>query len=247
MYQKKYITNTFKNYIKFYRNYIEKQRQPRKTFIKRTEVYGPYQPGIKKLSKAIGIVSKLRHFVSKEVTLLYYNLYIKPVIQFEILVYGGTYKAHLNKVATMQRKLLRLIFFKRTGSVETEMINAQILSVPQLYVYETMKFAFRSIRQEMPTEHMNNLFQRKQSNRSCRSENNSRFVTPFVCNNWEKFSLRYRGTRLLNVLIDQGLYPNDLLQFSQSKLDNTIYEANVFYYLYQMITYLKYSIARWYF
>ena len=90
----------------------------------------------KKISKAIGIVSKLRHFVSKEVTLLYYNLYIKPVIQYGILVYGGTYKVHLNKVATMQRKLLRLMFFKRTGSVETEMKNAQILSVPQLYVYD---------------------------------------------------------------------------------------------------------------
>ena len=42
------------------------------------------------------------------------------------------------------------------------MINAQILSVPQLYVYEIMKFAFRSIRKEMPTEYKNNLFQRKQ-------------------------------------------------------------------------------------
>ena len=79
------------------------------------------------------------------------------------------------------------------------MINAQILSVQQLYVYEIMKFAFRSIRQEMPTEHMNNLFQRKQSNRSCRSENNNKFITPIVCNNWDKFSLRHRGTRLLNV------------------------------------------------
>ena len=90
---------------------------------------------------------------------------------------------HLNKVATMQRKLLRLIIFKRTGSVETEMINAQILSVPHLYVYEIMNFVFRSIRQEMPTQHMNNLFQREQSNRSSRSENNSKILTPIVCNN----------------------------------------------------------------
>ena len=124
---------------------------------------------------------------------------------------------------------MRLIFFKRrTGSVETEMINAQILSVPQLYAYEIINFAFRSIRQEMPTEHMNNLVQRKQSNRYSRSENNSKFLTPIVCNNWDKFSLRYRGTRHLNVLIDQGLYPNDLMQFSQSKLDDTIHELKRF-------------------
>ena len=42
------------------------------------------------------------------------------------------------------------------------------------------------------------------------------------------FSLRCRGTRLLNVLIDQGLYPNHLMQFSHSKLDDTIHELKRF-------------------
>ena len=89
-----------------------------------------------------------------------------------------------------------------------------------------MKFAFRSIRHEMPTGHMNSLFQKK-NNRFCRGENNSKFFTPFVCN-WEKFSLRYRGITLLNLLIDQGLYPTDSMQFSQPKLDETIHELKPF-------------------
>ena len=121
-------------------------------------------------------MSKLRHFLSKEVTLPYNNFYSEPVIQYGILVYGSTYKTHLNRIATMQRKLFRLIFIKRrTESIETEMINARILSVPQLYVYGIMKIAFRSIRQKrcLPS----NLFQKKQSNRSCRSENNSKLFT----------------------------------------------------------------------
>ena len=51
--------------------------------------------------------------------------------------------------------------------------------------------------------------------------------SPFVCN-WEKFSLRYRGITLLNLLIDQGLYPTDSMQFSQPKLDETIHELKPF-------------------
>ena len=121
----------------------------------------------KKLSKAVGIASQLRYFVSRDVLLKYYNFYVKPILQSGILVYGCTYITHLKKIALMQRKLLRLIFFKRkTMSIESEMINAHILSVPQLYVYELIKFAFRSVRKEVSSDHLKNLYTRANSNRS---------------------------------------------------------------------------------
>ena len=164
----------------------------------------------KKLSKAVGIASQLRYFVSRDVLLKYYNFYVKPILQYGILVYGCTYITHLKKIALMQRKLLRLIFFKRkTMSIESEMINAHILSVPQLYVYELIKFAFRSVRKEVSSDHLNNLYTRAKRNRS-RSNKKTLFQLPLHSNNWEKHSLRYRGTNILNFLIDEGLYPNDI-------------------------------------
>ena len=51
-------------------------------------------------------------------------------------------------------------------SIESEMINAHILSVPQLYVYELIQFAFRSVRKEVSIDHLNNLYTRANSNRS---------------------------------------------------------------------------------
>ena len=168
----------------------------------------------KKLSKAVGIASQLRYFVSRDVLLKYYNFYVKPILQYGILVYGCTYITHLKKIALMQRKLLRLIFFKRkTMSIESEMINAHILSVPQLYVYELIKFAFRSVRKEVSSDHLNNLYTRAKRNRS-RSNKKTLFQLPLHSNNWEKHSLRYRGTNILNFLIDEGLYPNDLLELT---------------------------------
>ena len=74
-------------------------------------------------------------------------------------VYGGTYITHLNKVAVLQRKLLRLILLERkTVNIESEKIQAKILSVPKLYFYEIMKFAFRSVRSEVPADILRHLY-----------------------------------------------------------------------------------------
>ena len=43
-----------------------------------------------KLGKHLGIISKIRHFVSKYVLLKYYNFHVKPVLQYGLLIYGST-------------------------------------------------------------------------------------------------------------------------------------------------------------
>ena len=42
----------------------------------------------KKLAMQCGIVSKLRHYVSKGVLLQFYSSNIKPIIQYGVLIYG---------------------------------------------------------------------------------------------------------------------------------------------------------------
>ena len=112
-----------------------------------------------KLGKHIATVSRLRHFVSRKVLLLYYSFHVKPVIQYGILVYGGTYLGKLEKISILQRKFFRLLFFKRyRDNVDSEMLNNNILTAKQLYVYEIIKFAFKSIRKELATDYANNVF-----------------------------------------------------------------------------------------
>ena len=68
-----------------------------------------------KLSHLIGLVTQLRYFVSRKVLLIYYNYYVKPLNQYSILVYGGTYLSKLCHLAMFQRKLYKLIFFQKIG------------------------------------------------------------------------------------------------------------------------------------
>ena len=50
---------------------------------------------VKKFSKQIFIVPRLRHLVSRNVVIRYYNVYIKAVIKYGVLIYGCTSRNRL--------------------------------------------------------------------------------------------------------------------------------------------------------
>ena len=58
----------------------------------------------KKVSRGIGLISKLRHYVSNKILVqLYYSL-IYPFLNYGLLVWGSTYKASLNALYMLQKK-----------------------------------------------------------------------------------------------------------------------------------------------
>ena len=178
----------------------------------------------KRISKHLSVVSRLRHFVSKSVLYSYYNFYVRPVLQYGILIYGSTCTTHLSKLCKLQRKIIRLIHFKKKQhAVDNEMISNKILSVQQLYVYEVIKFSLRSVRKEISSNYLNELFQKTEGQRITRGQSMGKFRLQKFTNNWGKFSLRVRGAKLLNFLIDNGLYPDNLLELSPSQLNDLIH------------------------
>ena len=64
-----------------------------------------------KVSKNIGIINKLRHYLSlKTLRDIYYSL-IYPYLAYGVLSWGNTYKSNLSKLCTAQNKCIRRIFF----------------------------------------------------------------------------------------------------------------------------------------
>ena len=43
---------------------------------------------LKNLGRHLGVVARLRNFVSKNVLFNYYNFYVKPVLQYGLIIYG---------------------------------------------------------------------------------------------------------------------------------------------------------------
>ena len=73
-----------------------------------------------RVSRNIGIISKLRHYLSiHQLKQIYYNL-IYPYLSYAVIAWGSAYKAHLQKLQTKQNTVLRLMFFATTFGPYTE-------------------------------------------------------------------------------------------------------------------------------
>ena len=63
----------------------------------------------KKVSRSVGIISKLRRFAPTSILLkLYYGI-LHPLLLYGVIVWGSTYKSYLQRLLSLQSKALRLI------------------------------------------------------------------------------------------------------------------------------------------
>ena len=65
----------------------------------------------KKRSKSIGILCKLRHYISSQtLTQLYYAL-VYPFLTYGCMVWGSTYKPTMNPLVVLQKRTSRILSF----------------------------------------------------------------------------------------------------------------------------------------
>ena len=171
---------------------------------------------VKKLSKQSGIICKLRQVLSRPVLLSYYRKYVEPHIQYGILAYGGTSKTSLLPILKAQKKIMRLIYFKRrTDSSYQHFEDARIPNVYEIYVYELLKFITGCLKNQHSTNFLNNLVNAQhQTNYRTRFGENHYSRLPTCRIELMRKSVRYRGIRLLNILTQNGLLP-DILRMSK--------------------------------
>ena len=66
---------------------------------------------ITNISKTIGMIAKLRHFVPTSVLTNSYKFLILPYLTYGFLAWGNASKNYLNKMFVLQKRILRLIYF----------------------------------------------------------------------------------------------------------------------------------------
>ena len=66
-----------------------------------------------KISKTLGIIAKLRHFVPRHVLLTTYYSLISPYLNYGICTWGQCAKTYLCKLLVLQKRAHRLIFFTK--------------------------------------------------------------------------------------------------------------------------------------
>ena len=87
-----------------------------------------------KISRNIGILSKLRHFVPPKTLYGIYNSLIFPYLSYGLVAWGQAAKTHLEKLLTLQKRAVRLINFApfRSHAVPY-FLHSNIMPITMLY------------------------------------------------------------------------------------------------------------------
>ena len=175
----------------------------------------------KKLTRSIGIISKLRHFVdTKTLVQLYYTL-IYPFLTYSCIVWGNTYNSNLKPLEILHKRTIRIITFSRFDA-HTSPLFAQlrILKMSHIIALHTACFMFHYSKGNLPK-----VFDSFFSTTSSRHDYNTRlaarftFLVPSTRTNYGKFNIRYAGPRVWNE-IDESLKTLGLGSFKTSLKQN---------------------------
>ena len=104
----------------FYNNSAKLVSHERKTYVKYLGIllddnlsWKPHIDYIStKISKGIGIIARLRHLVPFSTLLNMYRSLIEPYISYGLVAWGQAVNTHLNKIVTLQKRVLRLMYFQ---------------------------------------------------------------------------------------------------------------------------------------
>ena len=90
------------------------------------------------MSKTVGLLAKLRHFVPRQILLKIYQSLIYPYITYGLAAWSQAAKTHLKKIILLQKRALRIINFSdRRDHALPLFIDANVLPLNFLY-YQTI-------------------------------------------------------------------------------------------------------------
>ena len=115
-----------------------------------------------KISKSIGLLYKIRHFVNiKLMKTLYYSL-VYPHLLYAIEVWGSADDIHLNKLLILQKKIVRLMTFSDNRQIDFSFIPSdplflkmEIIKIHDVFKLMISKFIFKCLNKTTPVNFHN--------------------------------------------------------------------------------------------
>ena len=96
-----------------------------------------------KIAKSIGVLSRLRHIVSKDILVSIYNVFIQPHIIYSIINWGGTYSSILEPLRKAMKHAVSLISFEPMKSHAQPLFKKlKLLCLDDCYRLECAQFMY---------------------------------------------------------------------------------------------------------
>ena len=98
-----------------------------------------------KISRTIGIIARLRHFIPLSTLLTIYRSLVAPYLTYGIIAWGQAAKSNLCKILLLQKRALRLmLFFPNRNHTLPLFFSSDILPINLLY-FETVSIFMHDV------------------------------------------------------------------------------------------------------
>jgi hypothetical protein len=153
-----------------------------------------------KISKSVGLITKLHHFLPRSILINIYQSLIYPYLTYGIAAWGQACKTHLDKILILQKRVIRMMFFAdKCEHAVPLFLDAHILPVTLLY-YETISSLMHDINNGKAPQNILNLFEKSSTIHlhSTRSHTSEKFYVKSSRLNTQKYSFSRLGVKLWN-------------------------------------------------
>ena len=202
-----------------------------------------------KISKSVGLISKVRHFLPFHILANLYQSLILPYLSYSVVVWGRAANSHLNKLLILQKRVLRLMNFAQSQQHAVPFfLSSNFLPIHMIYFQRTANLMY-DISNGVSPILIQNLFKKSNyvHNYSTRSASRGEFYVKSSRTEIQKHSFSRSGTTIWNSL-PQNLRNESKKNFKynlQSLLRNILETEDDYINVPEIITLLpkyKYSL-----
>ena len=156
---------------------------------------------VKKITRASGILARIRHFVNMNALKLVYYALVYPFLIYGNLIWGNTNETRIQKILNVQKKIVRLMMFK-SYSEHTKLIFQKLsfLDIFKLNDYLTALFMFRYHDQNNLPDNLVNCFATSNQIHQHSTRNSSKRHKFYMRTNYVKHTLLNKGIDIWNEL-----------------------------------------------
>lgn len=166
-----------------------------------------------KLSSHIGVMGRMRPYLSSRELLMLYNTLVLPHINYCAVVWGNNYARHVDKIIKLQKRALRIIDHKPFIYPSNELfIKYKILKLPELLLEQNVMIILAFLNGTLPHS-LSVLFN---INEPFITRGHDHFVIPYSHSNFRSFAITFTAPKAWNTTIGH-LYRN-LNDVPRSKL-----------------------------
>ena len=174
----------------------------------------------KKLSRANGIISKLRHFTPIKTCLQVYYAIFYSYLVYGSSIWGLTYQKHLDIIYKLQKKCIRLITFSDFYSPTNQLFcDLNLLKVDDIIKSQQLKVIFEFKINRLPSE-LQKLFKFTNQNHNYETTSASKeflFIPQINTVSYGNKSIKYRGPYLWNEICKNNPTLNNIKTIFQLK------------------------------